>query len=73
VEERFVPPPRFDRFLVERPADEKEQLARLADNVIDEVYQRECRKEERREAKRSEPPAVLRSASVAPSARLASG
>ena len=49
VEERFVPPPRFDRFLVERPAGEKEQLARLADNVIDEVCQRECREDERRE------------------------
>src|SRR5260370_6180026 len=31
-------------------ADEKEQLARLADNVIDEVCQRECREDERREA-----------------------
>ena len=50
VEERFVLPPRFDRFLVELPADEKEQLARLADNVIDEVCQRECREDERREA-----------------------
>jgi hypothetical protein len=50
VKERFVPPPRFDRFLVERPADEKQQLARLADNVIDEVCQRECREDERRKA-----------------------
>jgi hypothetical protein len=30
--------------------DDKEQLARLADNVIDEVCQRECREDERREA-----------------------
>ena len=50
VEQRFVPPPRFDRILVERPTDEKEQFARLADNVIDEVCQRECREDERREA-----------------------
>src|ERR1700758_5812599 len=46
VEERFVPPPRFDRFLVERPADEKEQLARLSGKMIDEGFQREWREEE---------------------------
>jgi len=40
VEERSVLSPRFDRFLIKRPADEKEQFARLADNVVNEVCQR---------------------------------
>ena len=35
------------RHLVERPADEKEQLGRLADHLIDDVCQREYREDRR--------------------------
>lgn len=47
AEQRTVLPPRLGRLLVEPMADEDKQLGRLADHLVDEVRQRDDRKQDR--------------------------
>ena len=50
AEQRSVLPPRLGRLLVELVANEGKQLGRLVDHVIDEVRQRDDRKQDRHDA-----------------------